>query len=219
MRKLIYYVAVSVDGFIAGPDGRTDSFLSEGDHMAWLIEHYPETIPGHFRGLLGLAETPPREFDTVVMGRATHQIAVDEGLASGYPHLRQYVVTHRPEGLPVVEGLSASDADPLALVRELKAEDSPLDIWLCGGGALAGALVDEIDEFRLKVNPLILGAGIPLVARDAGRAGGVGAASGGAGGGAASGGAGGGGAGPLPLVQRMRREFASGVSYVEYTRA
>lgn len=210
MRKLIYYVAVSVDGFIAGPDGRTDLFLSEGDHMAWLIEHYPETIPGHVRGLLGLAETPSREFDTVLLGRATHQIAVDEGLASGYPHLRQYVVTHRPEELPAEDGLSASDEDPIALVQRLKAEESPLDIWLCGGGALAGALVDEIDEFRLKVNPLLLGAGIPLVALDAGRAGGSDAAGGGGAGGAAD---------PLPLVQRMRREFASGVSYVEYTRA
>lgn len=210
MRKLIYYVAVSVDGFIAGHDGRTDLFLSEGDHMAWLIEHYPETIPGHVRGLLGLAETPSREFDTVLLGRATHQIAVDEGLASGYPHLRQYVVTHRPEELPAEDGLSASDEDPIALVQRLKAEESPLDIWLCGGGALAGALVDEIDEFRLKVNPLLLGAGIPLVALDAGRAGGSDAAGGGGAGGAAD---------PLPLVQRMRREFASGVSYVEYTRA
>lgn len=210
MRKLIYYVAVSVDGFIAGPDGRTDLFLSEGDHMAWLIEHYPETIPGHVRGLLGLAETPSREFDTVLLGRSTHQIAVDEGLTSGYPHLRQYVVTHRPEELPTEDGLSASDEDPIALVQRLKAEESPLDIWLCGGGALAGALVDEIDEFRLKVNPLLLGAGIPLVALDAGRAGGSDAAGGGGAGGAAD---------PLPLVQRMRREFASGVSYVEYTRA
>ena len=55
MRKLIYYMAVSIDGFIADPDGGFDDFLVEGDHMPWIIEHYPETIPGHLREPLGLA--------------------------------------------------------------------------------------------------------------------------------------------------------------------
>lgn len=101
-------------------------------------------------------------------------------------------MTHRPEDLPAEQGLTASDEDPVALVRRLKAEDSPLDIWLCGGGTLAGQLLAEIDEFRLKVNPVILGAGIPLVA---------------------------GGTSPLTLTQRTRRDFSSGVSYVEYALA
>ncbi|MFN3601979.1 MAG: dihydrofolate reductase family protein [Dietzia sp.] len=192
MRKLIYYIAVTVDGFIADPDGRTDFFPVEGDHLPWIVENYPETIPGHLRGAIGLAGTAPRAFDTVLLGRATHQVAVDEGLASGYPHLRQYVVSHRPGDLPAEEGLSASDEDPVTLVRRLKAEDSPLDIWLCGGGALAGALVEEIDEFRLKVNPVVIGRGRPLIA---------------------------GSAGALSLVAHRRIAFDSGVSYVEYTRA
>ncbi|MBB1013318.1 dihydrofolate reductase [Dietzia kunjamensis] len=200
MRKLIYYVAVSVDGFIADPGGGFDDFLVEGDHMPWIIEHYPETIPGHLREPLGLTQTPHRVFDTVIMGRAIHQVAVDEGLASGYPHLRQYVVTHRPGDLPAEEGLTASDEDPVTLVRRLKAEDSPLDIWLCGGGMLAGQVVDEIDELRLQVNPVVLGAGIPLVAR------------------ATSGSGAAGGSLPLALTRRMRRDFESGVSYVEYSR-
>lgn len=37
------------------------------------------------------------------------------------------------------------------------------DIWLCGGGALASRLIDEIDRLVLKVNPVLLGSGIPLV--------------------------------------------------------
>ena len=52
--------------------------------------------------------------------------------------------------------------DPTGLVRRLKAEDG-LDIWPCGGGDLAGQLVDEIDELHLKVNPVLLGDGVPLV--------------------------------------------------------
>lgn len=193
MRKLIYYVAVSVDGFIAAPDGRTDFFLAEGDHMPWLLEHYPETIPGHVRGAFGLEDTPPRVFDTVLMGRSTQQVAVGAGLASGYPHLRQYVFTSHPDDLPAEEGLTALDTDPAAMVRGLKEEDSPLDIWLCGGGALAAALIDQIDEFRLKVNPVIAGVGIPLLGPGPGV--------------------------PLGLSQRLRRDFESGVIYVEYTRA
>ncbi len=197
MRKLVYYVAVSVDGFIAGPAGEVDAFLYDGDHMPWIIENYPETVPGHLREQIGLSEVPPRSFDTVLMGRTTHQVAVDEGLSSGYPHLRQFVMTHRPEGLPAEEGLTVTDEDPVGLVRRLKAEDSPLDIWLCGGGTLAGQVAEEIDEFRLKVNPVLLGDGIPMLASGTGHA-----------------------AGPLalPLRQRSRTDFASGVSYVEYVR-
>ena len=188
MRRLVYYIAVSLDGYISGPDGQTDAFAHEGDHMAWLIEHYPETIPGHVRGPLGLAETEHRAFDTVVLGRDTHQVAVDAGLASGYPHLRQLVVTHHPDDLPAEPGLTTTD-DPVAAVRALKAENSRLDVWLCGGGALAGQLLGEIDEVRLKVNPVILGAGRPLIA---------------------------GGYAPRALVPRLRREFESGVVYAEY---
>ena len=52
--------------------------------------------------------------------------------------------------------------DPAALVRELKRREGK-DIWLCGGADLAAALLPEIDEFILKVNPVLLGTGVPLV--------------------------------------------------------
>ena len=53
-----------------------------------------------------------------------------------------------------------SDA-PLAFVRDLKQRDG-LGIWLCGGGKLASALLDEIDELVVKRYPLVIGAGIPM---------------------------------------------------------
>ncbi len=54
------------------------------------------------------------------------------------------------------------DGDPAALVRELKTRPGR-DIWLCGGGQLAGQLLDEIDELVVKLNPVVVGSGIKLV--------------------------------------------------------
>jgi dihydrofolate reductase len=51
--------------------------------------------------------------------------------------------------------------EAVALVRELK-KQSGKDIWLCGGGDLATTLFPEINEMILKVNPILLGSGIPL---------------------------------------------------------
>ena len=43
-------------------------------------------------------------------------------------------------------------------------------VWLCGGSTLAGALFDGIDRLVLKVNPILLGAGLPLFASQASQA-------------------------------------------------
>ncbi|MEU4802041.1 dihydrofolate reductase family protein [Actinosynnema sp. NPDC023587] len=156
MRNLIYLVATTLDGFIAAEDGGFGDFLFEGDHMAALVEEHPDALPAQLREALGI-DVPNPNFDTVLLGRSTYQ--VPGGLPSPYPHLRQYVVSttlrDTPPDVEVVSG------DVLAKVRELKAEDG-LDIWLCGGGKLAAALLPEIDRLVLKVHPVVLGRGIPL---------------------------------------------------------
>jgi dihydrofolate reductase len=53
--------------------------------------------------------------------------------------------------------------DAVERVRALKDEPGA-DVWLCGGARLAASLADEIDELVLKVNPIVLGSGIPLFA-------------------------------------------------------
>lgn len=160
MRKLIYLVATSVDGFIADREGNYDMFSQDPAVLRRIFAEYPETCPAHVQPLLGITD-PPRHFDTVLMGARTHEPALRAGLTSAYPHLRQFVVTHQTD-LPADDSLSVVQSDPLKLVRRLKQEDG-LDIWLCGGATLAGQLVEEIDEFHLKLNPVLIGDGIPLV--------------------------------------------------------
>jgi dihydrofolate reductase len=159
-RKLIYYVASTVDGFIAGPNGSWEFFPVEGEHMADLSARYPEAIPTHVRQAIGVDPANLR-FDTVLMGRMTYQPALDIGVTSPYAHLKQYVFARSLAGNdPEVEIV---DGDPIPLVRKLKGEEG-LGIWLCGGGNLAHQLLPEIDELVLKLYPIVIGEGIPLFA-------------------------------------------------------
>lgn len=166
MRQLIYYVACTADGFIARQDGSFDVFPTEGDHIAGLVESFPETIPGHLREALGV-RAANRRFDTVLMGRRTYEVGLAAGVTSPYSHLKQYVFSRGMTRSPDAEVELVSD-DALGLVRTLKGQGGK-DIWLCGGGALAAALLPEIDGLILKMNPRLLGAGISLFAGAAGR--------------------------------------------------
>jgi dihydrofolate reductase len=118
MHRLIYYIACTVDKFIARADGSFDFFLMEGDHVADLLKRFPETIPAHFRDKLSIiAEN--QTFDAVVMGRETYEVGLKEGITNPYPQMKQYVIsrTLKANPDPNVELVST---DPVAFVRELK---------------------------------------------------------------------------------------------------
>ncbi|NGO80394.1 dihydrofolate reductase [Streptomyces sp. YC504] len=165
MRKLVYFIASTLDGQIAGPDGADptsgpDAFwpIAE-DYLGHLIAEFPETLPAPARQALGVT-APGTHFDTVLEGRRTYQVGLDAGLTDAYPHLRHLVFSRTlPESPdPRVELVRE---DPVGRVRQLKQEDGK-DIWLIGGGELAGVLYAEIDQLILKLGPLTIGAGIPL---------------------------------------------------------
>ncbi|OMH35023.1 deaminase [Tersicoccus sp. Bi-70] len=161
MRDLVYYIATSIDGFIADPVGDTSGFPVHPDTVSTLFSRYPETCPIHLREAFGIT-AEPRRFDTAVMGARTYAPARDAGLAEGaYPHLRQIVVTH--DGVSLPPAVEAVRGDVVTRITDLKAEPGR-DVWLCGGGDLAGLLIDVIDEIQVKINPVLLGDGIPLVA-------------------------------------------------------
>jgi dihydrofolate reductase len=162
VRKLVYYVGATIDGYIAAPDGSVDFFPVTPDVVGFITADYPDSLPTHVREQLGV-DVPNPNFDVGVQGRATLQPALDIGVTSPYAHLRQYVVSTTYESPdPAVEVIST---EVVARIRELKAEDGK-DIYLMGGSRLAGSLLAEIDSIVLKVYPVVAGAGIPLFTAD-----------------------------------------------------
>ncbi|MEV7907943.1 dihydrofolate reductase family protein [Streptomyces anulatus] len=159
MRKLVYYVGSSIDGFIAGPDGSVDFFPMGDDILEHILSEYADAVPTHVRKVVGIDPENTR-FDTVVMGRATYDPALREGITSPYRHLRQYVVSRSIAESPDPTVEIVAD-DPVGRVRRLKQEEGK-GIWLAGGARLAGTLLPEIDELIVKIYPVVAGSGVPL---------------------------------------------------------
>jgi len=143
MQKLIYYVAMSLDGFIAREGGNFSDFVMDDE----IIEHFVETIGG---------------FETVLMGRNTYEIGLREEKTNPYPMLDTYVFS-RSLKQTTYEDVTVVSTDFSATVLCLK-EEAQKPLWLCGGGEVAARLIKEnlIDEIWVKVNPILLGGGIPL---------------------------------------------------------
>lgn len=159
-RELVYYIGASIDGYIAGPAGELDAIPVEPELIEFISTEMPEAIPTHLRAPLGLADVPNRRWDTLVMGRGTYEPGLDLGITSPYSHMEQYVVSSTLAADTDAD-VNFVDTDPVALVRDLKAREGR-DIWLCGGGKLAAALIGEIDAMIIKRYPVVLGRGIPL---------------------------------------------------------
>lgn len=142
MRALVYHVASTLDGFIADTEHGVSAFPTEGDH-----------IPEYLAAL--------KSYGAVVMGRRTYDFGLRFGVTDPYPWLDTYVVSRSMTESPNARVQIADDG--VALVRRLKdAEGGP--IYLAGGGELARALFDAglVDEVVVKLNPVLLGAGIAM---------------------------------------------------------
>ena len=147
-RKLVYYVAMTVDHYIAREDGSVGGFLAEGHH----IRDYLDSL---------------RDYDTVLMGKDTYEFGYQYGVKPGdpsptYAHMMQYVFSQSMEEYQHPQ-LQVIREDSGAFVRRLK-EQAGGSIYLCGGGQLAGSLLEAelVDELILKVNPVVFGRGIPV---------------------------------------------------------
>ena len=146
MHPLIYDVAVSIDGYIDGPDGDISAFAQDGP----VVEDYQKRMA---------------TYACAVMGRATYEFGYRFGLAPGqnpYPHMDTYVFS-KTLAVPADSNLKVIRDDAHAVIADLKTQQAG-PIYLCGGGQFAGSLLalDLIDIVRLKRAPIILGGGTPL---------------------------------------------------------
>jgi dihydrofolate reductase len=136
------YVGISLDGYIAAPDGGVD----------WL-NPYADARAGYAPFI--------KTIGSAIMGRATYDFAAAHGY-SGSVEMPSYVVTHRPFPPPSPSIIPYS-GDLAALVRQIR-ERHPRDIWLMGGGKLTKSFeeADLIDIWSVAFVPAFLGAGLPL---------------------------------------------------------
>lgn len=139
MRKLIYCCAVSLDGYIAGPNGEYDWCMTDQDY-----------------GMKALLE----RIDAYLYGRKTYELVLEMG--QGFDEKDQHYVFSKTLD-SAAKNVTLIKDNVIEQVQAIKAAAGK-DIWLYGGGELAGLLMNEklVDELLLAVHPLVLGQGKPL---------------------------------------------------------
>ena len=142
MRDVVLGLGISIDGYIARPNGAVDFLFMPKDY----------SMADFFRSI-----------DTAIMGRKTLDAALKMGGgAVGGSSMATYVFSHsQPAGTR--EGVTFVNESPAAFVGELRKKTGK-NIWLMGGGELARDFLksDLIDELYIGIVPVLLGEGIPL---------------------------------------------------------
>jgi dihydrofolate reductase len=159
MRTVTYGGAISLDGFLAGPDGALD-WLHFSQDVQQITGEYWKTV------------------DTLLMGRKTYDAAVRQRprrkprpakrKAASAPTMRTFVFSRTLTAIDDPD-VHLVTTDPAAFVRDLK-QGPGRDICLMGGGELAQALIAAglVDKVGFNIHPVLLGSGIPAF-RDPGR--------------------------------------------------
>lgn len=148
MRKLKLYIAVSLDGKIAGKNGEVD----------WLEQvPNPDSTDYGYQDFLNT-------IDTTLMGNETYKEVLKLSESFPYSDKTNYVFT-RDKSLTEDKNVKFVSEDPLSFVKDLQKKDGK-DLWLIGGGQINTLLESAglIDEYLVFIMPIILGDGIPLFA-------------------------------------------------------
>ena len=151
MRKVVLYIAMSLDGYIADEKGKVDWLTGENDQSEEKGTYFDFE----------------KTIDTVILGYNTYAQVVNE-LSVGkwpYPTMKGYVLTNKDiEGNEQVKFIKKSAKDLIEIIKIQKGKD----IWICGGANIVNQFIKEdlIDEYRISIIPIILGNGIRLFGED-----------------------------------------------------
>ena len=158
MRRTQYYTATTLDGFIADPD----------NSLEWLFTREQDRDgPLNYAAFIA-------EVGAMAMGATTYEWLIDHEFADKDPadwkwpyDIPCWVFTHRV--LPVVpdSAIEFTSADVAAVHAEMLRAAGERNVWIVGGGDLAGQFADAglLDEVIVSVAPVTLGAGAPLLPR------------------------------------------------------
>jgi len=147
MRRIVLFIAMSLDGYIADSNGE----------VGWLNGHDPDSEN------LNVYSEFVKDIDTILMGwntyyKVTTELSPTEWI---YSDFITYVITHNERNS--TEQIHFTDENPIDLLARLKLENGK-NIWICGGANLAQQLMrnDLIDQYYISVIPTLLGSGIRL---------------------------------------------------------
>ena len=142
MRKIVLQLAVSLDGYIEGPNGEFDWCFTDQDYG----------MSAFFKRI-----------DSTFMGRKTYELALsmEDEAPAGFPKFKEYVFSNTLA--EVKKGVILINGDIKSEVKKIKRKKGK-DIWLFGGAELISSLINLqlVDEIILAVHPVILGSGKAL---------------------------------------------------------
>lgn len=149
LSECVYYVAATLDGFIAGANGEID----------WLVNDFAPEEAGYdafFASVSG-----------IIMGRKTYD-AIRRHAQWPYQD-RPTLVASRRAVTDAPRGVFAFSGTPAAMLAALRAHGARGRVWLEGGGGIAGQFltVGLIDVLEVAIVPVLLGHGIPLFGGEA----------------------------------------------------
>jgi dihydrofolate reductase len=149
MKKVVLYIAMSLDGYIADKDGGVSWLVGENTDIQ--LSSYDEFI---------------KTVDTIIMGQKSYNQIITELSPDNwvYEGLQTYVLTHRSMISRRYIDFTDDSIDDLINRIRMKAGNSEKDIWLCGGSDVVHQFMEKdlIDRYHITVIPTILGAGIRL---------------------------------------------------------